>query len=1132
MKNVATYKKALIGGVALLVFGLFACIAALPTWISSSSGTETVIKFINSQIPGEISVGKIELNWFGTQRLTNFSLHDDKKKEIVRLPLVETHTSLLYLLIGGREFNKTVIQDPFVALHQESGQSNISKALGKTKKENHLNPKKKRALPEFDELTLTAGTLILSSPKIHSITISELNVRKRPNPEAYHITATTKQGEIAGNLLITASFEGEPHIEANIQNFPVAILDQFKETTLFTDALGKTLNAQIALNRNAGTISLNSKIESPNLQCALKGRSEGEKFYLSPETNCMFTLTPGFFQYWVAASRRGEWDLASKTALAIKVQKGVFPLTFNQSFFKNSVIQAEASVDRVELSHKLLGGYSLNQFTASFISSENLEVNYKGEIRGKETSVLAGSFSLTPSGDVLFKYDYKGFPITLLEIPYPQVAEQLRFLFGKSFDAIGEGTYAEGELDTTFSLSSQEAQIKGKIEGEFPEFAFEAQGTTTLRGGKTQLLGTSIDFDLEGTAFIQEEHVILPELSGNLTNSNLEADFKGKIGEVGKPFAVNQIDLNAKGFIKELPFEKDFFRQAHFTLDMVGAQNQLVGKIESREGKGEFTLTNLIRDNKIDFKRADLTFGAHYSEFHLGILNPFAPDGIDLTKLFGSTVKLETNGTYLPLQESRLKFDLNAEGTGFNSVISAEIDENRKVTQSKPAYIYWDLTPERYKTLISAFFPNPEHKPTFTLEKGAPLELNITHFSCPVTAPNDLNHFICQTGFTGSLNIGNLIFKSPYTNEFLTIKKIEGSIEGENFSKEINLNLAGDLLAPNIPPGEKSDFTFRGQMLNFWTPQGKFNRKGLTLKGELNLEVIPVRQLVGIVPMEEAVRIRVQALLGELINSRISGEISQLKGPLTVDVKSSNFKALLPIQLTPEGIYLRDYVNAEITLTKEISEILFVDINPLFITGAFSDHPLKLYIDPKGFMIALNPFKFEGIQIERAILDIGKIRVQNGGQLQSLMEFLKATEISPDRMMDAWFTPIFITLRNGVAHYQRFDMLLANVAHLAFWGQIDLLHDRVEMTMGIAPTTLQQRFGLRGLSNQDLFQVKMRGSTQKLDMDWSTATTRIGSLIAKSKGGLGLIVGGLLDLFSPVNAPSPPPTTSPFPWDE
>lgn len=1131
--NVSPYKKALIGGLALLAFGLFACLAALPTWISSSSGTEAALKLINSRIPGEISAEKIELNWFGTQRVTNFSLKDAQKTEIVRLPLVETRTSLVYLLLGGRQFNKTMIEDPFVALHQNEEQDNISKALGKKKKENsHLKPKKKRVFPDFKELSLTDGTLILSSPKIHSITISDLNVQKRHNPEAYHITAATKQGEVAGNLSVTASFEREPHIVADIQNFPIAILDQFKETTLFTDALGKTLNAQMDFTRNAGTISLNSEIESPNLQCTLKGKSEGGKFSLSPETNCVFTITPGFFQHWVAASRRGEWDLASKAALSIKVQKGIFPLAFNQAFFKNSVIQAEASVDRVELSHKALGGYSLNQFTATFISSQNLEVNYKGEIRGKETSLLAGSFSFTPEGDVLFKYDYKGFPITLFEIPYPQVAEQLRLLFGKSFDAKGEGTYTNEELNTTFSLGSPEAQIKGTIEGELPELTFEAQGTTTLKGDKTQLLGTSVDFELEGTAFIQDEHVIIPELSGNLSNPNLEAEFEGKIGEVAKPFSVDQIDLDMKGFIKELPFEKDFFRQAHFTLELVGQQNQLVGKIESKEGNGEFTFTNLIRNQKLDFKQADLSFGAQYSEFHLGILNPFAPEGIDLTKLFGSTIKLETSGTYLPLQKSRVKFELNAQGTGFTSVISAEIDENRTVTQSKPAYIYWDITPERYQSLISSFFPNPERKPTFTLEKGAPLELNITHFTCPATAPNDASHFFCQTGFTGSLNIGNLIFKSPYTNEFLTIKKIEGSIEGENFSKEINLNLAGDLIAANIPPGEKSDFTFQGQMLNFWTPQGKFNRKGLTLKGELNLELIPVRQLVGIVPMEEAARIRMQALLGELINSRVSGEISQLKGSLTVDVKSSNFKALLPIQLSPEGIYLRDYVNAEITLTNEISEILFADINPLFITGALSDHPLKLYIDPKGFMIALNPFTFEGIQIERAILDIGKIRVQNGGQLQSLMDFLKATEISQDRTMDAWFTPIYLNLSKGVVYYQRFDILLANLAHLAFWGEIDLIRDRVKMTMGIAPTTLQQRFGLKGLTNEDLFQVKMRGSTQKLDMDWSAATTRIGALIAKSKGGLGLLVGGLLDLFSPANAPSPPPTTSPFPWDQ
>ena len=324
-------------------------------------------------------------------------------------------------------------------------------------------------------------------------------------------------------------------------------------------------------------------------------------------------------------------------------------------------------------------------------------------------------------------------------------------------------------------------------------------------------------------------------------------------------------------------------------------------------------------------------------------------------------------------------------------------------------------------------------------------------------------------------------------------------------------------------------------MVDFWTPGGKFNREGLAVDGELSLELLPVRQITEIYPMDDETKRLVQAILGELVNARIYGRISQMTGPLTVDVKSSNFKATLPILLHPNAIYLRDVVNAEITLTPEVNQTLLTDINPLLITGAYSDHPIRIFIDPQGFVLPIRPYFLQGVQIGRAVIDIGKIRVRNGGQIQKLMNFLKATDITPEGEMNAWFTPIFMSLNNGVASYQRFDMLLANEFHIALWGSINLITNQVNMTLGIAPSTLKKRFNVSGISKKDMFQVKMRGTTNKLDLDWSSASTRIGILVAKTAAGrLGAIIGGIIEQIVAAlgEEPTPPPTTSPFPWEK
>ena len=371
-----------------------------------------------------------------------------------------------------------------------------------------------------------------------------------------------------------------------------------------------------------------------------------------------------------------------------------------------------------------------------------------------------------------------------------------------------------------------------------------------------------------------------------------------------------------------------------------------------------------------------------------------------------------------------------------------------------------------------------------------------------------------------------------HMEETLVVQDISGSINTQNFSEAINLVLKGHLLTANIPQSERSAFQFQGDLFNFWTTNGKFNLDGLTLKGELNLELLPVRQLTGIIPMKGQTGQIIQAVLGEFINARLYGEISQLTGPLTIDVKSSNFKAILPLQINPNAIYLRDDVEAEITLTEEVNEAFLKDVNPLMQGGAYSDHPVKVYIEREGFMIPIRPYSFKGVRIEKAIFDIGKINILNDDKILALLNFLKV-KAPPGRYIPAWFTPIFLNLKDGVATNKRFDALIANQAHIALWGKINLLNNRVNMVLGIAPSTLEQRFNITGLSKKDMFQVKMRGTTDNLELDWSSASTRIAIILAKrAGGGIGYIIGGIVEQIVTAlgEEPTPPPTTDPFPW--
>ncbi len=596
-----------------------------------------------------------------------------------------------------------------------------------------------------------------------------------------------------------------------------------------------------------------------------------------------------------------------------------------------------------------------------------------------------------------------------------------------------------------------------------------------------------------------------------------------------------------EGSVKNLPIESaelivnsgsfnfDFDGKKDAIQSNVHLETTLKGEENTRPIDATVLIKNYMKNGKLDFDTVEVQTQGNFSRFPVSIITNLFAEDFNLRPFIGSAVDFTFQGHYVPRNGHHTNFEIDAKGQGFTATAAVSVDGSWKVSQGKPAYIHWDLTPARYQALMKIL--RPDQEPYYVLTRAASIDLSITEFLCPSSLPSTFKSFICQSGFVGDLRSEPLHFKSRYTQEEIALVNVNCFIQGRNFSQAIGLQGNGKIVSPIIPVGQSSGFAFNAEMLGFFTPEGAFYRNGM-VKGSIDLDLIPVREFTGILPLENENRLQIQALLGPFVNARIFGEVSQLIGPVTVDVKSSNLKAVLPIYLGAQGITLQQNVEAELTLTDAVNETFLKDINPLLITGAWSDHPLKIFVGAEGFFIPLYPMSMHGVQVKSAMVDLGKIRVRNGGPIQSLMEFLKAKDVSDDGVMEAWFTPIYTSIVNGVAYYQRFDALLGGNVHIALWGKIDLNKDKVKMTLGISPATLHARFNVSGISKKQMFQVKMRGSTEKLELDWSSAYGRIGVLMAKSAGGIGSLIGGLLEgIVTAGEEETPPPVTYPFPWE-
>ncbi|MFC2049362.1 hypothetical protein ACFLR2_01660 [Chlamydiota bacterium] len=803
--------KITIWALCSLFILLFAACAALPTWLSTPSGTETALKWINAQIEGKLTVGKLDLNWLGSQRIENVTLVDGAGNLIFNLRFFETKSKLLYLALGGRSLSDTVVEDPYLYLSEETAEK-----LQKSKESKEGSKKRSStwSYPTFAKsLYIHHGTMVFASKNLTPITIAEINVAKAAGGDNFHLEAQTTQGSQEGSITVDASFAKKIDAKVKLLNFPLATLDELQGSKLFTDAFGPTLSLEMNIEKEGhSSLAIHGTANSANLSAYIEGVTQDNKFSLSPQTRLDFTITPALFKTLINANERKEWSLASKTEVKIQVEKGVFPLTLSTPRFEDIVLQATISIDRAELHHQELSSYSLKNFSGSVIAQHNLEIAYSGEIVGKEQTKLSGTISITPEKEVLFQYAYDGFPVSLLSLVSPDLEKNVRALFGGQFDMESHGTYIGGNIDAHTAIKSSQTHLTAELKGELPDLNFEIAGSSQVPAEKAKIIGNALDFTLNGKLNLSDNQLSIPFVKGNISNPYLSFDVRGKVGNKGEPFTPKSIELIATGLLKQLPLGEQMpisaLENTIVYIQVDGSKNQVMLKAEGQVLDTTVEIHHFIRDGSIAFDQAETTFSAELRQFPLEIVGPFISESFDLVPFLGERLNMSAQGSYTPLQEPRFSVSMNAHGSGFSASLAVALDKTLSVREDHPSYIYWEITPERYRALVQKMQLDHTKVPTFLLTKTAKLEIDIEQFFCPASFSQDFSHFLCQSGMTGTITLSPALFHSEYANESILFKEVRGSIKGDNFSEGIDLILGGDIVAANVPESEKSSFAF------------------------------------------------------------------------------------------------------------------------------------------------------------------------------------------------------------------------------------------------------------------------------------------------------------------------------------
>ncbi len=277
------------------------------------------------------------------------------------------------------------------------------------------------------------------------------------------------------------------------------------------------------------------------------------------------------------------------------------------------------------------------------------------------------------------------------------------------------------------------------------------------------------------------------------------------------------------------------------------------------------------------------------------------------------------------------------------------------------------------------------------------------------------------------------------------------------------------------------------------------------------------------------------ASLGPTFDCTGSAQVQNDAGLVDLNLSATNAEATIRAAFTSTNITLKRPLLISFLLTPELSEKLLKNVNPLFLTGIQSKTPVLLRLSDRDFSFPL-PFDIKKIRIAQGTLDMGQIKIRNGRSLASLMALLKSENLSNLKQMNAWFTPVEFSVRDGEVRTGRTDLLLADSVHLCTWGDINLARDQIDMSLGLPADTLSKAFGLKNLPSHYVLKIPIRGPTQDPDIETGPAAAKIAALLAaqnlpKKTGAF----GGIVNLFAPValdDSSDVPPPKRPFPWEK
>jgi hypothetical protein len=553
----------------------------------------------------------------------------------------------------------------------------------------------------------------------------------------------------------------------------------------------------------------------------------------------------------------------------------------------------------------------------------------------------------------------------------------------------------------------------------------------------------------------------------------------------------------------------------------------LVGTTKQGETSGSF---NIEIDSQSNDKH--MIIDAQIKQLPVAIFDLFiahrhpAFDNIATTAI-GNTLDLNLSSTY---RNGASIFKLGIESRGLQAELHGQLT-NSKLVVTTPSELTLAVTPELVRYFSNDDLLEKQAKAVVVLDQVViPRNQKLTDLTIKFHLDQDKSDQVVKKYLDGiQVSVDTKKDEQPHLvlinqdlqmDLYLNIPKrrISGSVR---INPDIQLQLAAQ-----ISPKDELHLDIKGSALNLDAVIADGGNYRITA----DADNFPITRVCHFVCFNPEMREKVEAVLGNRVTGRVSAHVRDWSGSLVADIMGDNGKIILDGRLNHGTLTLNAPITAELKLTQKLGREVLEELFPLFSGVIHGEQPVSLRIAPEGFSFPLNPFSVDQVRIQNAELDLNKVVFSNEGELGSILTLLNPK--NEDQLL-VWFTPLYFSMENGTLQLSRIDLLIMNEYPIATWGKVNFVKDKVNITIGLTARAIEQAFNAKSLPPKYMLQLSLKGPINDAKIDRSKAAAKISSLIAKTQGIEGNLLGTVIDVASGnLKEDKPPkPTTDPLPWD-